>query len=235
MVGVLHRDQLLVDGYRGVVAAVQQGRSPVEIAEIAAESARQVLEADGASVTQVVADHYTYLAVSGRAIPRQGGEVPLAGSFTGSVVATRQACIFGLEAANAASLQRATATGIASGMVAPVLVGSRVVGTIGVTSSATRAFDAMALDGLVGFADLLATAWSLHELRAGTDARGVRETLSDFATEVGAAAEGIERLSRRLIAEADGHAKRALAEAITAAAQQLARSAAKLTAGRSPR
>jgi GAF domain-containing protein len=232
---VLHRDQLLVDGYRGVLAAVQQARSPVAIAETAAEYARQVLEADGASVTQVAEDHYSYLAVSGRAVPRRGGVVPLAGSFTGSVVATRQARIFGLEGANAATLERAATTGIASGMVAPVLVDSRVVGTIGVTSSAERAFDVVALDALVGFADLLATAWSLHELRAAADARGTREALVSFAAEVVEAAEGIERLSRRLVSEVECHTERALAEAITAAAEQLARSAAEVSAGRPPR
>ncbi|MCB9732211.1 MAG: GAF domain-containing protein [Deltaproteobacteria bacterium] len=188
------RHEFLIDAYRGVLAALQRAETFEPIAEVVAGYARIVLDASGATVTRIEGDDYVHTASAGSPTPEIGRRLALAGSFTGEVVRQRQPRFFRLEDAAPGSRDRALAEGIASGIMAPVMVDGRVVATVGISSARTDAFDNEDLDVLTGFAEYLAIGLTLiahggpklaasHErLRsAATDARRELAVLAEGA------------------------------------------------------
>ncbi|TNF27960.1 MAG: GAF domain-containing protein [Deltaproteobacteria bacterium] len=149
--------------YRELLVAMQHARSLYEVADVVVRHARRVLEADGASVTDVRDDVYVYRAVAGSPVPVIGDPHPLAGSFTGEAVAAGEPRLFRLAEADGGSYARALADGIKSGLVAPIIVGGKVIGTVGATSGEEDAFDASDLRILSGFAAFLAIGLGLIE------------------------------------------------------------------------
>ena len=153
--------------YRELLTAVQASASLSEVAELVAQHARTVLDADGASVTEVRGESYLYLAVAGAPVPAVGQRHPLAGSFTGRTVLSGAPGVFRRADAAPGSRARAEAEGIASGLIAPVIVSGRVIGTVGATSSRDAAFSDQDVVILSGFAAFLASSLHLIERRRG--------------------------------------------------------------------
>jgi len=193
---------VLNEAYRGVLAELLTATSLDDVADMVARWARIALGAEGASVTRIESDSYLYTATSGAPAPPLGQRRPLAGSFTGKVVDARQGRFFHLDA-EPGSRARAREEGIVSGLVVPILIADRVVGTVGVTSSREGVFGAAAMDALVGFAEHLAVALAL---RATADQAAARRLVT----------RGEELLATSLDPE-----QRALAEAMLVDARAL--------------
>lgn len=92
----------------------------------------ELTEAGGASVAVVAGSELVYVAAVGLAASYQGRRSPLVGSFSGGVASRGAAALFRPEGAAVGSLMRATANRIGCGVVAPILVGGRAVGTLGI-------------------------------------------------------------------------------------------------------
>lgn len=161
----LNRARALDVAYRELLMAMQHATTLYEVADVVARHARTVLGADGASVTDVRGADYVYRAVAGSPVPVIGAPHPLAGSFTGDAVAAGEPRIFRLAEADDGSRARAEADGIASGLVAPIIVGGVVVGTVGATAATEDAFNEDDLRTLSGFAAFLAIALGFLERR----------------------------------------------------------------------
>lgn len=187
------RHEFLIDAYRGVLAALQRAESFEPIAEVVAGYARIVLDASGATVTRIDGDAYIHTAVAGSPTPAVGRRLPLAGSFTGVVVATRQPRFFRLGEAGEQSRARALAEGIAAGVMAPVLVDGEVVATVGISSGRPDAFGNEELDVLMGFAEYLSIGLTLIAHggpKLATSHGRLRRAASDAQRELAALAEG---------------------------------------------
>jgi len=143
--------------YADLAEALGSGRSFEELApQFAFCALRAVSAADGASVTRRQDDTITYIATV-QLKGLEGRRVKLENSFTGRVIDARQAAIF-VPSNNhaAASSGRASLDGIKSGIVAPIVSGGEVVGTVGVVSfKRADAFDDRALREMQNLADYI--------------------------------------------------------------------------------
>ncbi len=142
--------------YRRILAMLADRTDLDTIARTAAILARDLFAADGATVTRVEGHEALYIAAVGHTEAMLHRRLPIAGSFTGEVVATRAALAFDPQSAPAASVARARLDTIASGIVCPILLEGQVLGTIGVTSQQGNAFHDDDIDRLQAFADFLA-------------------------------------------------------------------------------
>ena len=128
--------------YRELLRAVAAGASYSEVAELAARHAMAAMDADGASVTRLSRDELVYAAALGSISGVVGRRLRVSDSFSGSVVRSGKAVRF--DPGSAAENTRARARGdkIRSGIIAPVMAGTTVLGTFGVASNKTDHFDA---------------------------------------------------------------------------------------------
>jgi len=182
--------------YRELLVAMQHATSLYEVADVVVRHARLVLEADGASVTDVRGAEFIYRAVDGAPVPVIGEPHPLAGSFTGEAVAAGEPRLFRVADADPGSRARAEADGIRSGLVAPIIVGGAVIGTVGATSGEEDAFDASDLRILSGFAAFLAIGLGLIERSRATTTTSARPQTGAPARDAGASLSlGMARMS----------------------------------------
>ena len=120
--------------YEELIAAVAAGQEFSQVASLAAVWAQKLLGTPGASATRVLGDRAEYIAGVGTAAHVVGRKINLSESFTGNVVRSRTAKIFDPDRAEQASGTRAQNDKIQSGVIAPVVVEGRVIGTLGVAS-----------------------------------------------------------------------------------------------------
>lgn len=165
--------------YEELIAAVAAGKEFSEVASLAAQWAQKLLGTPGASATRVLGDKAEYIAGVGTAAHVVGRKITLHDSFTGNVVSSRTAKIFDPLKAEQASGTRAVQDRIQSGVVAPVVVEGRVIGTLGVASGVSHDFGRDSVEILNALADFVGLACHLiagqRELR---EARQTAETAS---------------------------------------------------------
>ncbi len=147
-------------GYAAFLAAIASGAPDEDVARLAASWAQHLLEADGASVTQVEGNEAIYIAAVGEFEQVAGRRLRLLESFTGKVIRNKRPQIF-VPDNNPLSRTRAQLDSIRSGLVAPVMLDERVLGTLGVASKRPHAFGEADLGILSTLADALAVGLAL--------------------------------------------------------------------------
>jgi PAS domain S-box-containing protein len=163
--------------FRSLLAAMVKGASLVEVCTMAAEWAMEFLSASGASVSEVQGDDFTYLAAVGSVAHIVGERIPLENSFTGAVIDQREARIFTPGDSDLGSRERAQQHGVASGIVAPVLMHDRAVGTIGVVSTLHEGFDDEHLAVMRALADYISLG--LDRVASRRDFRRLMEQMPE--------------------------------------------------------
>ncbi len=172
-----------VVAYRDVLAGLARGAHFTDVASMVARHARALLDAEGASVSQLIGDHFCYIAMAGSTEPMLGRTQAADSGFTADVIRSRRATLFDREVVGTESRRRAMEDSIASGVVAPILVADRVVGTLGVASSRPNAFDQEDVAILRAFADHLALGLMLLDRQEALErtAAELRETNEKLA------------------------------------------------------
>ena len=97
----------IAQAYRRLLALLADNTSLGTIAMTAAQLAIQLLEADGASVTQIEGNEAIYVASVGTAAHLLYRRLRLSDSFTGLVVDSRAPLVFDPRSAPASSVARA--------------------------------------------------------------------------------------------------------------------------------
>jgi len=148
-------DARLAQAYRRMLTVLSDRTSLAGVAKTAASLACELLDADGATVSQVMGNAVKYIAAVGSASAIAERTLPIADSFTGVVIESKEPMVFDPRAAPASSVARAREDVIRSGIVCPIILEGRVVGTIGVLSQNPHRFDDVAVVRLSEFARFL--------------------------------------------------------------------------------
>lgn len=137
--------------------------------EVAAQQSVLIISAlfgaEGASMTALDGGKIRYVAACGVVESMRGETRPLIDSFTGDVILTKRAKVFSPVRARPMSRGLASLHQINSGMVAPILDGGSVIGTIGVVSHRPGKWGSAALGPLAELAAALTDTYSRHPLR----------------------------------------------------------------------
>ena len=164
------RSQLLLGAggvYRELLTATATHKEEPEMAAIAATWAMRLLPAEGASVARVESDELVHTVAIGVSAAQSGLRVPLDRSFAGHILRRGRAGFFAPDR-GPAGLELREWRGAGSGLVAPIVLRGRAVGTLAVLSGRSGAFNRSHLRILVGLARFLSlnlTVAQANELR----------------------------------------------------------------------
>ncbi len=127
--------------YRELTKRIGPDALDAQFSESVARWARSLSGAEGATVTALEGDEARYIAAVAGAERMLGRRVQLETSFTGLVVRGMMPRFFRPESAPNNSRSRAASDEIRVGIVAPILCGGEVIGTIGIASPDADRFD----------------------------------------------------------------------------------------------
>ncbi len=150
--------------HRDLLRALTTGMPFAEVARIAAGWAQAILGADGATVAAVRDDQLEYVAAVGSVLEMAGRTTGRSASFTQDALTRLETSVYDPRTASSESRARAERHGVECGLVAPISVEGRALGTIGVCCRRRRVFDASDREQLERLADYVALALERAEL-----------------------------------------------------------------------
>ena len=151
------RAQLLLGGgvYRELLSAVADQKKEAEIAAIASAWAMRLLPAEGACVTRVEGGELVHVAALGITARLRGLRAPIGHTFTGRILQRGRAAFFSSGRMPEDLIERQEWSGMASGLIAPILGEEAAVGTLAVSSTRERVFTRQHMRILMGLARFL--------------------------------------------------------------------------------
>lgn len=150
--------------HRELLQALTSGAPFAQVACIAAGWAQTILKADGATVSSVQGELLEYVAAVGSVESLIGKTTGRGASFTHDALTRLETSVYDPRLAAPESRARAERHGVEAGLVTPISVEGRALGTIGVCSRHRRIFDESDREQLERLADYLGLAMQRTQL-----------------------------------------------------------------------